>query len=64
MEPFEHAIIVKGKLRIIFNDTDFAEYRLARPAQDDYLGRWGFYTVSGKTITVEFLGKTSTYQLR
>ena len=32
MEPFEHAMIVKGKLRIIFNDTDFAEYRLARPA--------------------------------
>lgn len=64
MEAFEHAMIVKGKLRIIFNEQDFAEYRLAKPLKDEYLGRFGFYTVNGKTIVLEFLGKDYTYELR
>lgn len=64
MIPFSDAMIVKGKLRLIFSDTEFSEYRLANPKADAYIGRFGHFHIEHGVIFLYFLNGERKFTLK
>lgn len=64
MFPFRDALIINGKLRLIFSDTEFSEYRLAKPKADEYVGRFGHFHIEQGVIFLYFLNGERKFKLK
>ena len=64
MIPFSDAMIIKGKLRLIFSDTEFSEYRLEKPKADEYIGRFGHFHIEQGVIFLYFLNGEHKFKLK